>query len=69
MKKWNIPVTWEMCGIVQIEANTLEEAMDVAITEDFDLPLDGEYVDGSFCLSNEEEEIVRECFNDNQEDE
>ena len=27
MKTWKIPVTWEMCGNVVVEAATLEEAM------------------------------------------
>lgn len=70
MKKWNIPVTWEMCGIVQIEANTLEEAMEIVKNDvDVPLPFDKHYVDDSFDLSIVEEEIVRECYNDNQEDE
>lgn len=70
MKKWNIPVTWEMCGIVQIEADTLEEAMDIAKNDaNVPLPEDKNYVDGSFDLSLLEEEYIRECYNDNQEDE
>lgn len=51
---WKIPVTWEMCGCVQMEAETLEKAM--AIAEDPDgklpLPVDGTYVDGSWGLSS-----------------
>ena len=28
MKKWIIPVIWEMSGKIEISANTLSEAMD-----------------------------------------
>lgn len=52
-KKFKLPVTWEMCGVVEIEAESLEDAI-----EYFDdninhipLPKDFEYVDGSFDLS------------------
>ena len=39
MKKWKIPVTWEVCGIVECEAPTLEEAMEYARDEDGVIPL------------------------------
>lgn len=59
-----VAVTWEMCGYVDIpEAKTTKEAMDL-FKENSDyipLPNDGEYVDGSFCLTTtdiEEMEIM-----------
>lgn len=71
MKVWKIPVAWEMCGIVTVEANTLETAMDIARNEssNIQLPDDGNYVDGSWDLSMEEEDEIRSCYNNNQKDE
>lgn len=49
-----VAVTWEMCGYVDIEANTMEEAMEKFKKESDYIKLpDGEYVDGSFRLISE----------------
>lgn len=53
-----VAVTWEMCGYVDIDADTMEEAME-KFYEDSDhikLPANREYVDGSFQLSSEDME-------------
>ena len=53
-----VAVTWEMCGYVDIDAETMEEAMK-KFKEDSEfiaLPNDGEYVDGSFQLTSEDVE-------------
>ena len=69
MKKWKIPVTWEMCGMVEIEADTLEEAMKIVETDmSIGLP-EGEYIEGSFELSTDDEDYIREGWNNNQQDE
>ena len=50
-----VAVTWEMCGYVDIDAETMEEAME-KFNEDSEfiaLPTNGEYVDGSFQLSSD----------------
>ena len=65
MKKWIIPVTWQECGEVVVEAETLNEA--IAVAKDADLP-DGSYVFGSFELSIDDEDEIREWYNDGQED-
>ena len=65
MKTWKIPVTWEMVGIANIEADTLEEAMKM-VSEDNDhikLPTDGEYVNASFGLASNDEEHIFKCYN------
>ena len=69
-KMWKIPVTWEMCSVIMVEAETLEDAMEIAGDESSDIPLpdDGYYVDGSWSLTEPSVEIVRECYNDNMED-
>ena len=41
MKTWNIPVIWEVYGMVVVEANTLEEAMVIARDDDGIIPLPG----------------------------
>lgn len=56
-KLMKVAVTWEMCGYVEIEADTMEEAMEKFRNESeyIELP-DGEYVDGSFQLTSEDVE-------------
>ena len=52
-----VAVTWEMCGYVDIEADTMEEAMEKFKKESDYIKLpDGEYVDGSFQLTSEDVE-------------
>lgn len=45
--KYKIPVSWEMCGIVEVEADSLDEAILEADDDCTPLP-EGSYVDGSF---------------------
>ena len=50
-----LAVTWEMAGYVDVEANTLEEAMEKFREEcDYIKLPNGNYVDGSFRLSTED---------------
>ena len=71
MKKWKIPVTWEVCGYVYVDADTLVEAMETARDDEgvIPLPTESDYVDGSWRLSEADENFVREMYNDNQQDE
>lgn len=50
-----VAVTWEMCGYVDIDAETMKEAMEKFNndSENIELPTDGEYVDGSFQLTSD----------------
>lgn len=63
VKNMKVAVTWEVCSYVDIEAETMEEAMK-KFKEDSEiipLPTDFEYVDGSFQLSSndiEEMEVM-----------
>ena len=69
MKIWNIPVSWEVVGMVEIQAATLEKAIEIARTDDsIELPY-GEYVDGSFDVTVDDDELIRECYNKGQQDE
>jgi hypothetical protein len=65
-KVWKVPVTWQMCGVLEIEADSLEKACDIAY--DSGLPDDGEYIDASFEVDDEDLEYVRRYYNDGQED-
>lgn len=50
MKTYTIPVTWECYGCMEIEASSLDEAIEMA--EDACLP-DGEYLEGSFRIARD----------------
>lgn len=69
-KTWKIPVCWSMMGTVEIEAPTLEEAIEIAKDEDDSIPLpdDGTYLEGSWEVDNVDVEYLREFYNGNQED-
>ena len=62
MKKWKIPMTWEMYGVIEIEAINLEEAKKKAISWDTDLPK-GICMDDSVNIDSERVSIL------NKEDE
>ena len=55
--KHKLAVSWQSCGFISVEADTLEEAM-AKVQEnpdDYPLPYDGgEYIDGSFSLSTDD---------------
>ena len=70
MKQWNIPVTWEVCSTITIEANTLEEAMEIARDDagEIPCPIDPVYVDGSWRLSEDDEDFIRSYYNNGQQD-
>jgi hypothetical protein len=51
MKTYRIPVYWTMYDTMEVEANSLKEAISLAIDT---LPLpNGEFVDGSFTVEME----------------
>ena len=53
MKTWIIPITFEMEGEYKVEAETLEEAIEIAESGDdpcSELP-DGDYIDDSFKIN------------------
>lgn len=50
MAKYKIPVEWSMCGMVEIEASSLDEAINIfdETIDDIPLPTDPDYIDDSF---------------------
>ena len=62
MKTFKIPVEWESYGVVEIEAETIEEAINITKTDN-DIPLpEAEYMDGSWKVT-EDKELIR-CVNE-----
>lgn len=68
MKTWKVPVVWEMYATIKVEAETLEEAIEIARDDagEIPLPTDNYYVDGSWQVSGEYE-YIRDCFNEGEE--
>lgn len=52
METYKIPLVWQMYGHCNIEANSLEEAVEIALGPDTPLP-DSLYVDGSIAVDYE----------------
>lgn len=68
MKLWQIPVSWEVAGIATVPGNTLEEAIQKAKHDDsVELP-SGEYVDGSFDVTVDDYDLIRDFYNHGQQD-
>ena len=66
-KQWKIPCTWSVMGNAIVEADTLEEAIEIVQDPDFPLPDDEGYVSESFDISGDED-YIRDFYNDGQED-
>ena len=65
MSKHKLSVVWQCSGFIEVEANSLEEAMNKVKNnpDDYPLPYDGgEYVDGSFGLSTDDVDEMRETL-------
>lgn len=70
MKTWKIPVTWEMWGYVEVEAPTLDNAIEIAWDDNGEIPLpEGDYINGSWRVEDEDYDFIRNAINDRQEDE
>jgi len=57
-KIFTIALTWEVCGELNVEAETLEQAIELALSDEMFLPDDAEYVDGSLEADKEMSEIL-----------
>ena len=61
-KYYEIPCTWEDYGTIEIEADSLEEAIELAERDDSPMPNDSDYVDGSFQVDRDiAEEINKDA--------
>ena len=56
-----LPVTWEVCGFVEVEADTICDAMDIfdETLDHIPLPSEFDYCDGSFDLAIKEPEVIQ----------
>ena len=59
--KIKLPVTWEAFGIVETEANSIEEAVNYFNENSYyiNMPKNSEYVDGSFRLSESDPDFIK----------
>ena len=58
-----------MAGVVEIQAPTLDRAIEIAKTDDtIKLPY-GEYVSGSFDVTVDDDDLIRNYYNQGQQDE
>ena len=53
LKTYKIPVIWQVVGLMNIEANSLEEAIEKAQAPGTPLPRDGNYIEDSFEIDLE----------------
>lgn len=63
MEKYRVAVVWQCAGFIEVEANSIEEAMANVKNhpDNYSLPKDGgEYVDDSFCLATNDVEEMKE---------
>jgi hypothetical protein len=60
MKTFKIPVEWSNYGTVEIEAETLEDALKMfhEKEDEIELPDDEDYMDGSFKASYTDDEMT-----------
>ena len=61
-RKWKLPVVWEVFDMVEVEAESLEEAIEWFKEHKEELPLGANpnYVDGSYQLSHDETQEISE---------
>jgi hypothetical protein len=55
---FKIACTWEVYGVAEVEANSLDEAIELVQADDFPLPSEFDYVDGSFQTDYDMSELL-----------
>lgn len=70
MKTWNIPVCWTMMGTVNVEAKTLDEAIEIAKDDAGIIPIpdDGIFMGGTWEVDCPDIDYLRKWYNGNQMD-
>jgi hypothetical protein len=53
MKKYKIPCVWESYGYMEIEAESIHQAIEIAELDDTPLPKESSYIQGSFCVDHD----------------
>jgi len=67
MKQFKVAVSWEMCGELAIEAETMEEAIEIANDPETDLSEGGEYIDSSFEVNEDMTEYLNKNIDTRKE--
>jgi hypothetical protein len=57
-KYYEIPCSWEVYGTMEVEASSLEEAIELAERDDSPMPDASDYVDGSFEVDRDVAEEI-----------
>ena len=57
-KYYEIPCSWEVYGTLEVEASSLEEAIELAERDDSPMPDASDYVDGSFEVDRDVAEEI-----------
>ena len=70
MKTWKIPVCWTMMGTVNVEAKTLDEAIEIAKDDAGIIPIpdDGMFMGGTWEVDCTDINYLRKWYNGNQMD-
>lgn len=70
MKTWRIPVVWQEMAVIEVVADTLKEAVELAKDDAGTIPIpqDGYFVDGSWEVDSLDIEALRSLYNDDQKD-
>jgi hypothetical protein len=53
MKTYKIPATWQMYGILEVEADSLDDAIQKASGPEYSLPTNSAYVEDTFKVDFE----------------
>lgn len=53
-KVYTLPVSWSVCSTIDVEAESLQQAIEIAKSRIDDIPCssDSEYVDGSYAIDD-----------------
>ena len=62
MKTYKIPCGWEVYGYLEIEAESLEAAVEIAERDDTNLPTESSYTEGSFWVDRAEIDAVTDTY-------
>ena len=70
MKTWKIPVCWTMMGTVNVDAKTLDDAIEIAKDDAGIIPIpdDGTFMDGTWEVDCTDISYLRKWYNGNQMD-
>ena len=61
-KTYKIPCSWEVHSWVDVEADSIGDAITKAESDDFPIPIEADYIEGSFEVDHD----IAEEYNDNE---